>query len=102
MSVIKVAKTTHRKKYKKNAYLSMKPTRRYIFLLFHSYNPKQKWNLQMASRQAKARSTQGQRFVKYRVIIIFIKKTTIVNTSDLKIFQKKCPNISRFFQDVFP
>ena len=40
----------------------------------------------MASISAKARSTQSQTCVKYGGIIIFIKRKTIVNTSDLKIF----------------
>ena len=67
----------------------MKQTRRYSFLLFHSYNPKQKRNHQMASGRAKARSTQSQSCVKYRGINILINRNTIVNTSDLKIFHKK-------------
>ena len=67
----------------------MKPTRRFSFLLFHSYNPKQKQKHQMASSRAKPRSTQSQTCVKYRGIIILIKRNKIVKTSDLKIFHKK-------------
>ena len=59
-----------------------------LFLLFHSNNLKQKQNHQMASSRAKATSTQSQTCVKYRGIIIFIKRNIIVNTKDLKIFHK--------------
>ena len=67
----------------------MKPTIRYGFLLFHSYNLKQTRNHQMASSRAKARPTQSHTCVKYWGIIFLIRKNTIVHISDLKIFHKK-------------
>ena len=70
MTVIKVATNQI---FIKKALLSRKPIWCYSFLLFHSYNPKQKGNHQMASSRAKARSTQSQTCMKYRNISIFNK-----------------------------
>ena len=42
----------------------------------------------MGRSRAKARSTQSQTCVKNRGIIILMKRNTIVNTRDLKIFHK--------------
>ena len=44
------------------------------------------------------RSRQSQTCVKYRDIIICIKRNTDVNTNDLKILHKKCPNKVDFHQ----
>ena len=67
----------------------MKPTWRYSFLFFYSYNPKQKRNHQMTSSGVKTKLTQIQTCVKYRGIIICIKRNTIVDTGDLKILHKE-------------
>ena len=53
----------------------------------------------MASSRAKTRSTRSQICMKYRGIIILIKKNSDVNTGDLKILHKKCQN-KVDFQDV--
>ena len=66
----------------------MKPIWIHSFLVFHSYNPKQKRSHRMASSRVKTRSTQSQTCVKYRGIIICIKRNTDVNTGDLKKLQK--------------
>ena len=50
----------------------------------------------MASGRTKTRSTQSQIYMKYRVIIIFIKRKSDVNTGDLKYFTKKCQNKVEF------
>ena len=71
-----------------------------VFLLFHSHNPPKKFNHRMASSREKTRSTQSQTCMKYRGIIILIKKNSDVNTGDLKILHKKCLN-KVDFQDVF-
>ena len=66
----------------------MKPTWPYCFCLFHSHDPKPKRNHQIASSRAKTRSRRSQACVKYRGIIICIRRNTDVNTSDLKIVDK--------------
>ena len=72
-----------------------------MFLLFHSYNQKQKRNHRMASSRGKTRWTQSQTCVKSRGIFIFIKRNTIVNTGDLKILHKKFLNKVDFQEIVF-
>ena len=67
----------------------MKPTGRYCFCLFHPHDQKSKQNHQIASSRAKTRSRQSQTCVKYRDIIIWIKRNTYVYTRDLKILNKK-------------
>ena len=79
----------------------MKPTLRYSFLLFHSYNPLKKFNHQMASSRAKTRSTKSQTCMKYGGIIIFIKRNSDVNTGDRKILHKKCQNKFDFPDVIF-
>ena len=59
-----------------------------IFFVFFTYTTQNKsgttkWPV------VEARSTRSQTCVMYRGIIIFIKRNTIVNTSNLKIFHKK-------------
>ena len=46
----------------------------------------------MTSSGVKTRLTQIQTCKKYRGIIICIKRNTIVDTGDLKILHKECPN----------
>ena len=77
----------------------MNPTWRYCFCLFHSHDPKPKRNHQIASSRAKTRSRRSETCVKSRGIIIWIKRNTYVNTSDLKILNKKCPS-KVDFQDI--
>ena len=60
-----------------------------LFLSFYSHEQKPKRNHQIASSRAKTRSRRSQACVKYRGIIICIKRNTDVNTSDLKILHKK-------------
>ena len=60
-----------------------------LFFLFHWHKPKQKQNHQISTCRAKIRSTRSQTCVKYRGNIIFIKRNTDVNTSDLKNYQKR-------------
>ena len=88
MTFIKVVKNQIFKKI----YLLSKSNWRSCFFLIHSYNPKPKQNHQISISRAKIRSTQSQTCVKYRGSIIFIKRNTDVNTGDLKILHKKCPN----------
>ena len=59
---------------------------------FHLHDLKTKQKHQIASSRAKTRSTRSQTWGKYRCNIICIKKNTDVNTGDLKIPHKKCPN----------
>ena len=66
----------------------MKPTWPYYFCLFHSHDQKSKQNHQIASSRAKTRSRRSQICVKYRGIIILIRRNTCVNTSDLEILIK--------------
>ena len=70
----------------------MKPTGRYCFCLFHSHDQKPKRNHQIASSREKTKSRQSQTRVRCRDNIIFIRINTDVNTGDLKILDKKCPN----------
>ena len=63
-----------------------------LLLSYSLAPPKPKRNHQIASSRAKARSRQSQTCVKYRGIIMCIKRNTDVNTSDLKILRKKCSN----------
>ena len=70
----------------------MKSTWRSCFFLFHSHDPKPKQNHQISISRAKIRSTQRQTCLKYRGNIICVKRNTDVNTGDLKILHKKCPN----------
>ena len=79
----------------------MKPTWPYSFLLFHLNNPPKKFNHRMASSRAKTRSTQSQTCMKYRCIIIFIRKNSDVNTGNLKILHKKCQNKDNFQDIIF-
>jgi hypothetical protein len=67
----------------------MKPTWRYGFCLFHFHDPKPKRNHQIACSRAKTRSRRSQACVKYRGIIICIKRNTDVNTGNQKILHKK-------------
>ena len=76
----------------------MNPTWRYYFCLFHSHDPKTKRNHQIASSRAKTRSRRSQACLKYRGIIVCIKRYTYVNTSDLKILHKKMSKVD--FLDV--
>ena len=78
----------------------MKPTWRYCFCLFHSHNPKPKRNHQIASSRAKKRSRRSQKCVKYRGIIMCIKRNPGVNTSDLKLLQKFYFQIMLIFQTL--
>ena len=71
------------------------------FFAFHSYNPKQKQNPQIASSRAKARSPRSQTCVKYRGIIIFIKRNIIVSTGDRKICHKKGPKLVDLADVIF-
>ena len=95
MTVKKVPKKLRKKK------LSMNPTWRYSFLVFHLLDPQPKRIHQIASNRAKTRSTRSQTCVKYRGIIIFIKRNSDVNTSDLKLLHKKCPNKVDFRDVIF-
>ena len=71
----------------------MKPTGRYCFFLsFSLARPKPKPNHQIASSRAKTRLRRSQTFVKYRGIIISMKRNPDVKQSDLKLLHKKCPN----------
>ena len=78
----------------------MKPTWRYCFCLCHSQHPKSKQNHQITSSRAKTRSRRSQTCVKYRGVIICIKRNTDVNTSDLKKLKKKNVKISLFFHTL--
>ena len=69
--------------------LPMKPTGRYCFCLFHRMKKNPKRNHQIASSRAKTRSRQSHTCVRYRDNIVWIRRNTEVNTSDLKIFYKK-------------
>ena len=66
----------------------MKSIGRYCFCLFHSHDPKPKWNHQIASSRAKSKSRWSHTCVKYMGNIICIKRNIYVNTSDLKYFTK--------------
>ena len=79
----------------------MKPTGRYCFCLFHSHDPKPKRNHQIASSRAKTKSKQSQICVKYRGENICSRRNTDVNTSDLKILNKKNPNKVDFPDVIF-
>ena len=79
----------------------MKPTGRYYLCLFHLHDPKPKRNHQIASSRAKRKSRQSQTCVKYRGKIVWIKRNTDVNTSDLKILHKKHPNKVDFSVVIF-
>ena len=79
----------------------MKSTGRYCFRLFHSHDPKPKQTYQIASSRAKTKSRQSQACVKYRGNIIWIRRNTDVNTSDLKILHKKRPNKVDFLDVIF-
>ena len=76
----------------------MKPTYCYHYLLFHLYNPNKNGN---TSSRAKTILTQSHTFVKYRGIVICIKINSIINTGDLKILYKKCPNNMEFPDIIF-
>ena len=76
----------------------MKPTKRYSFLLFLSHNPPKRFNHQMASSRAKARSTQSETCMMYRGIIIWINKNSDVNTGYLKILYKKMSKLGWFLR----
>ena len=78
----------------------MKPTGRYCFCLFHSHDQKLKRNHQIASSREKTKSRQSQTCVRYRDDIIFIRINTDVNTSDLKILDKKNVQIRFLFQTL--
>ena len=80
---------------------ALKPTWRYCFCLFHSHDPKPKRNYQIASSRAKTKSSWSQACVKYRDIIICIKRNTDVITSDQKILHKKCLNKVDFSDIIF-
>ena len=54
-----------------------------LFLSLTSQDPKPKWNHQIVSSRAKTKSRQSQTFVNYRGNIIWIKRNTDVNKSDL-------------------
>ena len=79
----------------------MKPTGRYCFCLFHSHDQKPKRNHQIAISRVKKRSRQSQTCVKYRGIIICIKRNTDPNTSDMRILHKKCQNKVDFLDVIF-
>ena len=79
----------------------MKPTWRFCFCLFHSHDPKPKRTHQKASIRAKTKSRQSETCVKYRGIIICIKRNTDLNTSDLKILYKKMSKESWFSRCYF-
>ena len=85
----------------KKVYLPLKPTWRSCFFLFHSHDPKPKLNHQISSTRAKTRYTRSQACVKYKGNIIYIKRNTDVNTGDLKILLKKCPNKVDFLDIIF-
>ena len=55
----------------------------------------------MARSRAKTRSTQSPTCMKYRGIIIFIKRNSDVNTGDLKILHKKYQNKVDFPDIIF-
>ena len=78
----------------------MKPTWRYYFCLSHSHNPKPKRNHQIASNRAKTRSRRSETCVKYRGIIICIKRNTDVKTRDLKILYNFILQIRLIFQTL--
>ena len=79
----------------------MKPTGCYCFCLFHLHDPKPKRNHQIASSRAKKKSRRSQACVKYRGNIIWIRRNTDVNASDLKILHKKRPNKVDFPDVIF-
>ena len=79
----------------------MKPNGRDCFFLFQSHDPKPKRNHQIASSKAMRKSRQSQTCVKYRGNIIWIRRNTDVNTSDMKIFHKKRPNKVDFPNVIF-
>ena len=85
MTFIKVVKNQIFKK----VYLLLKPNWLSCFFLFNSHDPKPKQNHQISISRANIRLTRSQTCVKYRGIIICIKRNTDVNTGDLKIIHKK-------------
>ena len=85
----------------KKVYLPLKPTWRSWFFLFHSHHPKPKQNHQISSSGAKTRSTRSQACVMYKGNIICIRRNTDVNTDDLKILHKRCPNKVDFPDVIF-
>ena len=85
MTVTKVVKN----KIFKKSLTSHETNLTLVFCHFHSHDQKPKRNHQIASSRAKTRSRQSQACVKYRGIIICIKRNTDVNTGDQKILHKK-------------
>ena len=76
----------------------MKPTGRFCFCLFHSYDPKPKRNHQIACSRAKTESSHP--CVKYRGNVIWIRRNRDVNTSGLKILHKKRQNKIDFLEVI--
>ena len=97
MTFIKVVKNQIFKKI----YLPFKPTWRSCFFLFHWHDPKWKQNHQISTCWAKIRSTRIQTCVKYRGNIIFIRRNTGVNKSDMKKLHKKRPKKVDFLDVTF-
>ena len=85
----------------KKVNLPTKPTERSYFFLFHSHNLKPKQNHQIASSRMKTRSTRSQTCMNYRGNIICFQRNTYVNTRDLKILYKNCPNEVDFPDVIF-
>ena len=94
MTVTKVAKNPFF--LKKIKFLSTQLDGR-VFLVFHPQDPKPKRIRQIASNRAKTRSTRSQKCVKYRGIILFIKRNTDVNSGDLKILHQKMSKLGVLF-----
>ena len=95
-----VIKVEEKKKFRK-VYLPMKVTGRCCFCLLHSHDLKPKQNHQIATSRAKTKSRRSQTCVNFRANIICIKRNTDVNTSDLKILNKKRPNKVDFPDIIF-
>ena len=72
-----------------------------MFCFFNWHNLKQKQTHQMASSRAKTRSTRSQTCVKYRGIVIFIKRNSDVKTGDLQKIYKKYQNKVNFVLFTF-
>ena len=88
------------KKYnfsKTNKFLSTQLDGR-VFWVFHPQDQKPKQIRKIASNRAKKILTRSQACVKYRGIIIFIKRNTDVNSGDLKILNQKMSKIGVFFR----
>ena len=97
MTFIKVVKNQIIKK----VCLPLKPTWWSCFFLFHSHDPKPNQNHKISISKAKIRSRRSQKCAMFRGNIMCIKRNTDVNTGDLKILHKKCPNKVDFPDVIF-